>query len=293
MKHKEERGLTVTVCLPALDEAATIGPICASIRSSLLENGLVDRLLVVDSGSTDRTRELAEAAGASVIAADDILADRRFAATGKGGALWKGLAATTSDIVVWLDSDVRNFSPGSVTKLLGPLLMDRKIRLTKAFYDRPIQAPDGSLTDGGARVTELVVRPLAHLLFPELIGFLQPLSGECAGYRRDLAALPFFTDYGVEIGLMIDFVTRHGLDAVSQVDLGVRVHRNRDLPALGRMAFQVMQVMTRRAEDLGRIKLDAEWPAQMIQFTPATAQPHAHDLSVTELPPMKDVLAFG
>ena len=287
--RKAATGLTVSVCLPALNEGPTIGRICRTI-APLVAAGLVDQLAVVDSGSNDDTREAAEHAGAAVFQVGDLLP--AMDAPGKGGALWKSLGVLTGDVVIWLDSDTRNFDASFVTRLVAPFLSEPEVRMTKAFYERPLEEGSLSLRTGGARVTELVVRPLAHLVFPELTVFVQPLSGEYAAYREDLLELPFFSGYGVEVGLLIDFIARHGAGAVRQVDLGSRVHRNQDILALGRMAFQVMQVMTRRADDLGRLKLGVEWPASMMQFVPSAegASAQSHHIEVIELPPLKSLL---
>lgn len=279
----------MSVCLPALNESPTIGGICRSI-AGLLAEGLVDELIVMDSGSSDDTFAKATDAGARVHRVSDVLPP--IDAPGKGGTLWKSLAVVTGDVVVWLDSDVQNFRASFVTDLLRPLLFDEDIRLTKAFYRRPLETGAGLLSSGGGRVTELTVRPFAHLVFPELTHVVQPLSGECAGYREDLSSLPFFSGYGVEIGLLIDFIHTFGAEALAQVDLGSRIHRNQELPALGRMAFQVLQVMTRRAEDLGRLKLSSDRGTRMLQFPDgADGAPMTYELPVIELPPMKGVLA--
>lgn len=287
--QKDGLGLRISVCLPALNEVATVGTICRSILP-LLEQGLIDQLTVVDSGSSDDTVAAARRAGAEVFEAAALLP--HIDAPGKGGTLWKSLSVATGDLVLWLDSDTRNFDPAFVTQLVAPFLEDPGTRMTKAFYERPLTRGDAALATGGARVTELVVRPLAHLLFPELTTFVQPLSGEYAAYREDLIALPFFTGYGVEVGLLIDFISQHGADGIRQVDLGSRIHRNQDVPALGRMAFQVLQVMTRRAEDLGRLKLGVEWPPVMTQFVASEegAVGVDHELEVVELPPLKTLL---
>lgn len=290
---KKQRGLTVSVCLPALNEEATIGQICTQIRSLMPD--LVDELIVMDSGSTDRTVELAKAAGAMAFSTSSILQQIPIEAGGKGEALWKSLSVAGGDVVVWLDSDTRNFSSSFVLDLMEPLLVESRVVVSKAFYDRPVRDADGALGTGGARVTELLVRPLTHLLFPELRGFIQPLSGEYAGDRRLLRSLPFFTGYGVEIGLLIDIAQRVGLERVVQVDLGSRIHRNQEILALGRMAFQVARTMTTRAEQLDRVKLGNEWPELMSQFRSSVdgPLPEQHLLRVDELPPMESVSAAG
>lgn len=209
--------------------------------------------------------------------------------------MWKTLAVARGDLIVWLDSDTRNFTSDFVADLVSPLLVEDQIRMSKAFYDRPLQDPAGTLTTGGARVTELLVRPLAHALFPELTGFIQPLAGEYASHRDLLRSLPFFTGYGVEIGLLIDVAERIGLEHVVQIDLGSRVHRNQEILALGRMAFQVAQVITLRAEQLGRMKLAGEWPEVLTQFRGTDEGPviEQHRLVVRELPPMESVAGTG
>lgn len=287
--RKRSTGLRITVCLPALNEVATVADICRQILP-LLEGGLIDQLAVVDSGSSDETVDAARASGAEVFEARLLLP--QIDAPGKGGTLWKSLSITTGDVVLWIDSDTRNFDPAFVIALLAPFIEDAETRMTKAFYERPLANGGDAVTTGGARVTELVVRPLAHLLFPELTTFVQPLAGEYAAYREDLIELPFFTGYGVEVGLLIDFIEQHGSDGIRQVDLGARIHRNQDVLALGRMSFHVLQVMTKRAEDLGRIKLGVEWPPLMTQFVTSQegAMPVSHELGVVELPPLKTLL---
>lgn len=289
LAKKDGLGLRISVCLPALNEEATVGTICRSILP-LLEEGLIDQLAVIDSGSSDDTIAAARGSGAEVFEAAALLP--HVDAPGKGGTLWKSLSVATGDVVLWLDSDTRNFDPVFVMQLVAPFLEDPGTRMTKAFYERPLTGGDTGLATGGARVTELVVRPVAHLLFPELTTFVQPLSGEYAAFREDLIALPFFTGYGVEVGLLIDFIAQHGSDGIRQVDLGSRIHRNQDVPALGRMAFQVLQVMTRRAEDLGRLKLAVEWPPVMTQFVVSEEGAVAvdHELEVIELPPLQTQL---
>lgn len=287
---KRKGGLTVSVCLPALDEEATVGAICSTIARELVEGcGLVDEVVVVDSGSTDRTAAVAEAAGATVFAAADVLrGEVPDVGRGKGEALWKSLAVATGDLVVWVDADTRGFEPHFVTNLVAPLVADDSIALCKGFYRRPLATEEGHLGEGGGRVTELAARPLLALLFPELAGVVQPLSGEYAGRAGVLRSLPMFTGYAVEAGILVDLVERFGLDALAQADLGVRVHRNRDVLALGRMASEILQAILRRAEDGGQLKT-AEDPSQLlVQF--AQQQPVVSHVSLTERPPMEDVL---
>lgn len=234
---------SVAVCIPAHDEAQTIGDIVRAIRSDLMEQvPLVDELVVVDDRSTDATAAVAEAAGARVVRTAPVEGvDGPYG--GKGDALWTSLHRTRSDVVVWCDADIRHFSTHFVTGLLGPLLTDPSIMFVKGFYERPV---DGVVSTGG-RTTELVARPLLALLFPQLSHVVQPLSGEYGGRREVLEELPFVQGYGVDIALLVDVVARYGVEALAQVDLGVRVHRNRTLDELSPQALAILQAALRRA----------------------------------------------
>jgi glucosyl-3-phosphoglycerate synthase len=285
---KRESGLRVSVCLPALNEQTTIGAMCTRIRVDLMETvNLVDELVVIDSGSEDDTLDVAAAAGAEVHSGRDVMPEVGHV-LGKGEALWKSLAVTSGDLICWCDSDIRNFDSGFVVGLLTPLLLDAEIKMSKGFYKRPL---DGDPT-GGGRVTELVVRPLLHLLYPKLTGLVQPLSGEYA-LRRDVALeLPFFTHYAVDIGLLIDLVERYGLNALAQVDLGVRLHRKQDTLSLGKMSHQIMRGVLHRLDELGRIKLTDDLSDALVQFIPKTNGPLAvrFDQEIIERPAMATYL---
>jgi glucosyl-3-phosphoglycerate synthase len=290
---KRSLGVSVSVCLPALDEEATVEAICSTISRELVEGcGLVDELVVVDSGSSDRTAERARAGGATVVAAADLLRGSvPEVPRGKGEALWKSLAVARGDVVVWLDSDTKGFGSHFVTNLVAPLLADESIALCKAFYRRPLATERGRLGEGGGRVTELAVRPLLALLFPDLAGVIQPLSGEYAGRAEILRALPMFTGYAVEAGILVDVVDRYGLDALAQADLGVRVHRNRDVAALGRMAAEISAALLARAEDRGRLKTVDDLGDLLVQFDQSAAPlPVTSRIALCERPPMEEIL---
>ena len=291
---KSARGLSVGVCLPALNEAETIAAICACITADLIETGLVDQLVVIDSGSTDRTAAAARATGAEVYRADELLPGAGPSGDlGKGESLWKSLAVVTTDIIVWLDADTRNFGPHFVTSLLSPLLEDDGVVFAKAFYERPLDAGNELLAMGGARVTEIGIRPLINLFFPELAGFIQPLSGEYAGLRDVLLDIPFGTGYDVDVLLLLDVVSAHGLNAVAQVDLGSRIHRNRDVPALGKMSFEIARSLFRRLEAHDRVKFAEDLPFQLVQFTErdGTYDVIPYDAHNNARPPMRSILA--
>lgn len=240
----DRRGATtVSVCLPARDEGATVGPIVEAIRVELIErHPVIDEIVVVDDHSTDDTAEQAAAAGATVVDASTIRPEFGEG-HGKGEALWKSVFAARGDVIAWCDSDIVDFDVHFITGLLGPLLTRPEVAFVKGHYERPLV--DGG--PGGGRVTELVARPLLSLLFPHLAEIVQPLSGEYAGRRSLLERLPFVRGYGVDIGLLIDVAASVGTGALAQVDLGTRVHRNRSLDQLSPQAMAVMQTALVRA----------------------------------------------
>lgn len=255
---KKAQGRTVSVCLPTLNVAPTLGPILRTFREELVErHRLIDQLCVIDSRSGDGTIEIAQREGAGVFFDDEILPGLP-GASGKGEALWKSIFALEGDIIVWVDSDIENIHPRFVYGLVGPLLEDPSIGYVKAFYERPIKREGVLQPSGGGRVTELTVRPLFNLFYPELSGLIQPLSGEYAGRRDVLESVPFFTGYGVESGLLLDISREYGMDALAQVDLEVRVHDNQSIESLSRMSFGIMQALFRRLEDDGKLTLTRE-----------------------------------
>jgi glucosyl-3-phosphoglycerate synthase len=233
---------TVSVCVPAHDEGDTVGAVVSKVRRRLMDRiGLVDEVLVVDDHSSDDTAEVAEAAGARVIDAAEVLADVA-GGSGKGEALWRSLYMAKGDIVVWVDADITDFGSHFVVGLLGPLLTDPRVSYVKGYYERPSHGGTG-----GGRTTELMARPVLATLFPHLSTIVQPLSGEFAGRRSLLEQLPFVRGYGVDIGLLIDVAEAVGPAGIVQVDLGTRVHRNRSLEELGPQALTVLQTALDRA----------------------------------------------
>ncbi|GII93792.1 glucosyl-3-phosphoglycerate synthase [Sinosporangium siamense] len=282
---------TVSVVLPARNEAATVGEIVTAIRRDLMEAvPLVDELVVIDSRSTDDTASRAASAGAAVHAQDEILPALK-PLDGKGEALWKSLAVTSGDLLVFVDADLRSFTTTFVTGLLGPLLTDPGVAYVKGCYDRPLHGQRA----GGGRVTELVARPLLNLHWPRLAGFVQPLAGEYAGRRTALERVPFVTGYGVELGLLVDLLELAGLDALAQVDLGRRVHSHQSTEALGGMSAQILHTAWARLERQSKIvSLDPPSP-RLSQFrrTPGGHAPTTRDVSVPERPPMLTVDGYA
>ncbi|HWH24822.1 MAG TPA: glucosyl-3-phosphoglycerate synthase, partial [Candidatus Limnocylindria bacterium] len=254
---------TIGAVLPTLNEGDTIGAIVRAARRELVEKvPLIDELLVIDSDSEDDTRRIAEEEGARVVIHSRVLS-RYGSYRGKGEALWKSLFETSGDLVVWSDTDIRDWHPRFIYGTVGPLLSEPRIGYVKGYYQRPI-VEEGVLKEGGGgRVTELVARPLINLLFPELSGYIQPLSGEYAGRREHLEQVPFFTGYAVEIGHLIDLAERLGLNGLGQVDLELRIHRNQELEGLSRMSFVILQAVMKRLEERHRARLFAELGSTM------------------------------
>jgi len=243
---KAAQGLTISLVLPARNEERSVAGVVAAL-TPLVEGGLVDELVVLDSLSTDATAQLAAQAGARVVPAAAALLDAE-PLRGKGEAMWRSLFATTGDLVAFCDADLLDAGPHYGLGLLGPLLSDPQTLLVKGFYDRPLVGDDGSVTGYGGRVTELVARPLLGLYRPELAGLVQPLAGEWAGRRELLESLPFPTGYGVEIAVLLDTVDARGVHALAQVDLGTRTHRQQSQDALGVMAAEVLGTAMRRLD---------------------------------------------
>ncbi|AZM47887.1 glucosyl-3-phosphoglycerate synthase [Streptomyces sp. WAC 06738] len=279
---------TVSVVLPALDEEATVGSIVAAIRAELMApgGGLVDELVVLDSGSTDRTAEVAAAAGARVVHRDEVL-PRVPAVPGKGEVLWRSLLVTRGEIVCFVDADLRDFDTAFVSGIVGPLLTDPGVEFVKAVYDRPLGT--GAATGQGGRVTELVARPLLNLHWPLLAGFVQPLGGEYAARRSLLERLPFPVGYGVELGLLVDALHTVGLDALAQVDVGVRRHRHQDDRALGRMAAAIYRTAQVR---LARGHLVRPRLTQFDRGADGAFEPRTYGVDTEERPPMGEIREY-
>ncbi|MFI1421971.1 glucosyl-3-phosphoglycerate synthase [Streptomyces sp. NPDC020731] len=281
---KRATGQTVSVVLPALNEEATVGDIVSAVRHDLmLRVPLVDEVVVVDSGSTDRTAEVAAAAGATVVHRDAIL-PRIPAVPGKGEVLWRSLLVTSGDVVCFVDADLREFSSDFVSGIVGPLLTEPDVQLVKAMYDRPL----GSAAGQGGRVTELMARPLLNMHWPQLAGFVQPLGGEYAARRGLLEQLPFPVGYGVELGMLVDALHLVGLDALAQVDVGVRVHRHQDGQALGRMAAAIYRTAQLR---LARGHLVRPSLTQF-ERTGDSFEPRTYSVDTEERPPMAEIAEY-
>ena len=292
VEEKEKKGLKISLCLPTLNEEKTIAKEIIIMKSELMTRfPLLDEIVVVDSGSSDQTREIAGAYGADVYQANDIL-PRLEAFKGKGENLWKALYITKGDIIIYLDADIKNIHHRFAYGLLGPLLLYDDIKFVKAFYDRPISIGKKKMRPtGGGRVTELVIRPLFSLFFPELTQLIQPLSGEYAGYREVFERIPFPIGYGVETSMNMDIYEKWGLNVMAQVDLDRRIHRNQDTKALGRMSFVILKTFINRKIRLGLIDLRDDLYDEMIQYNLVHDQykPDILKIEGHERPPMIEI----
>ncbi|MBV8346961.1 MAG: glucosyl-3-phosphoglycerate synthase [Mycolicibacterium sp.] len=275
-------GRAISVVLPALNEQETVVSVIDSIAPML--GGLVDELIVLDSGSTDETEIRAIAAGARVVSREQALPEVP-PQPGKGEVLWRSLAATHGDIIVFIDSDLIDPDPMFVPRLVGPLLTVDGVHLVKGFYRRPLKVSGSEDANGGGRVTQLVARPLLAALRPGLSCVLQPLGGEYAATRELLMSVPFAPGYGVEIGLLVDTYDRLGLDGIAQVNLGVRAHRNRPLTELGGMSRQVIATLLSRCgvsdSGIGLTQFFADGDGYTPRLSP---------VSLADRPPMNTLL---
>ena len=248
---------------------------------------------MIDSGSTDRTREVAAAFGADVYLSRDILPEQGEQ-RGKGENLWKAIYQLKGDIIVYVDTDIANVRPHFVYGLVAPLLLAPETLYVKAFYDRPLRTAAGLSATGGGRVTEILVRPLFSLYFPELAALVQPLSGEYAARREALEQIPFPVGYGVETAHLLDIHQRWGLDALAQTDLGLRIHRNQTTAALGRMSFGILQTFANRLEKYGWIRSQAEFQDILRQFKSRDGMYEQIETLIREVerPPMISLPAY-
>ena len=253
VEEKENKGLSISLCIPTLNEEKTIGKEVLILRSELMERyPLIDEFAVIDSGSSDKTLEVASNFGADTYLASDILpevGDKK----GKGEHLWKAIHQLKGDIICYVDADISNIHPRFVYGLVAPLIRRSEIQYVKAFYDRPLNYSSGLRSSGGGRVTEILIRPLFSLFYPELTNIVQPLSGEYAARREVLEMIPFPIGYGVETSHLLDLYYKFGLEAFAQTDLDRRVHRNQTTNALGKMSFGILQTFFNRLHAQGKI----------------------------------------
>jgi glucosyl-3-phosphoglycerate synthase len=291
IKLKEKQGLTISLGLPTLNESKTIGKVIRTAQAYFMRRyPLLDEIVVIDSMSTDRTVEIAESLGVPVFKHPEIL-PQYGSFTGKGEGLWKSLYVLRGDLIAWIDTDIANISPRFIYGILGPLIREPHLVYVKGFYHRPLRFGGKVEARGGGRVTELAARPLLNLFYPELSGFVQPLAGEYAGRRQALESVPFFAGYGVETGLLIDIWSRYGLQAIGQVDLEERIHRNQSLLALSKMAFEITQVVMQRVGEKRHLELvnELQKSIKLIRYARDEFQLEVADIRARERPPMASI----
>lgn len=294
LEKKRQQNVTISLALPALNEEETVGKVIRTIKTALMDKvPLLDEIVLMDSNSNDRTREIAMNLGIPVYIHQELLPEYG-ARAGKGEALWKSLLVTKGDILIWIDSDIVNIHPRFVYGVLGPLLMNEKIQFVKGFYQRPLRTGRRVQSTGGGRVTELTARPLLNLFYPELSGIIQPLSGEYGGRRKALERLTFFSGYGVETGLLIDVFEKFGLNAIAQVDLLERIHHNQPLQALSKMSFLIMQTVLRKLETrFNRAMLEeVNKTMKIIRYQNGSYYLDVQELPELERPPMIEIKEY-
>lgn len=294
IEEKEKKNLTISLCIPTLNEEKTIGKEVVLFKSELRDRyPLLDEIAIVDSGSTDRTLEVAASFGADVYHSADILPEMGFK-RGKGENLWKAIYQLTGDIIIYVDADIKNIHPRFVYGLVGPLIHRSEIKYVKAFYDRPLALSKEIRPSGGGRVTEILVRPIFSLFFPELTAIIQPLSGEYAVRREVLERIPFPVGYGVETSHLLDVYFESGLDAFAQTDLDKRVHRHQETRDLGRMSFGILRTFFKRMKARGMVDNLPELTANLRQFLVQVDRYEQviYEIYEEERPPMIDIPAY-
>ena len=294
LEIKKEQGVSISLALPALNEEATVGQVIHSVKNALKDSvPLLDEIVLIDSNSKDRTREIAAGLDIPVHIHQELLPEYG-ARRGKGEALWKSLYVTQGDLVVWIDTDIVNIHPRFVYGVIGPLLANPRLQFVKGFYQRPLQSNERLQAGGGGRVTELTARPLINLFYPELSGVIQPLSGEYGGRREALEQMPFYSGYGVEIGLLIGIFEKYGLSAIAQVDLLERIHHNQDLEALSKMSFAILQTVFRKLESRYQHSVleDVNKTMKLIRHEAGAYYLDVEEVVEQERPPMLEISEY-
>lgn len=288
---KEQQNLKISLCLPTLNEETTIGKEVILFRSELMNKyPLIDEIAVIDSGSTDRTLEIASNFGADTYLADDILPHLETK-KGKGENLWKAIYQLNGDIIVFVDADIKNIHPRFAYGLIGPMLQRPEVQYVKGFYDRPLTLSNVTRPSGGGRVTEILVRPLFSLFYPELTAIIQPLSGEYSVRRNVVEEIPFPIGYGVETSHLLDIYSKYGIEAFAQCDLDQRIHDNKSTRDLGKMSFGILQTFLTRSKDLGIFEGMKEYETVFTQFQAHMNEYEAveHHIIEDERPPMNTI----
>lgn len=292
VREKEKQNLKISLCIPTLNEEKTIGKEIVIFKSELMTRyPLLDEIAIIDSGSTDETVAVAKGFGADTYLSSKILPEMGVK-RGKGENLWKAIYQLKGDIIVYVDADIKNIHPRFVYGLVAPLVYRSEIKYVKAFYDRPLAFSEGIRPSGGGRVTEILVRPLFSLFYPELAAIIQPLSGEYAVRREVLERIAFPIGYGVETSHILDVYKLYGLDAFGQTDLDQRVHRNQSTTDLGRMAFGILRTFLSRLQEEGKDLPELSTTLRQFQARDKEYEQITHEIIEEERPPMINIPAY-
>jgi len=215
---------TISAIIPAFNEAKTIDLVIREV----LKLHEVKELIVVDDGSTDKTREKLE-----------IYQDNpRFVYVchtknrGKGAALRTGVKKAKKDIVLLLDADLMNITTTKIRKIIRPVLKD-EVDIARAGF---------RLARG--RVTEMAVKPMMSILFPHL-KFDQPISGQICAKKSFLEKISFENRWGVDIGILFDAI--YAGARMVEVNIGKLEHKARKDNEKAEMAKQVLETMIKKA----------------------------------------------
>ena len=283
-EKKQELDSKVSLVIPTFNEISTIGGIVSMVKKELKDKQpLLDEIIVMDGGSDDGTLQCARESGATVYKVSEI--GDKSAPMGKGTALWKSLLVTSGDIILCIDADIKDFDIRFVYGLIAPLLYDSAISFIKAHYKRPIVVDDIILNNYGGRVTEILVRPLLSAFYPDLAKFSQPLAGEYSFRRDTITEIPFYSGYGVEIGLILSIYKSLGISSFAQVDMDIRCHRNRSVLDLGKMSFAILQVLLNNLEEDKKVAFHEAFNKTMI--SPGVKGWEETVIDQIELPPIK------
>ncbi len=242
---KSQKKLTISVIIPTLEEEKTIGNILNVLVIKLMnEIPLIDEIIVIDGGSKDNTINICSEYNDKIrlIQEEEVLTSFK-SKKGKGNQLWKGLFCTNCDIVIYMDSDLKNFDERFAIGIIGPLLHTNNVKFVKGYYERKYTQSSTAPTNEGGRVTEICARPLINLLYPSLSGFIQPLGGEYGGFTNILKNIEFSTGYGVEMKILMEIVDKHGLECMGQVNLYSKEHDHQPLNALTKMSSTIIKTV--------------------------------------------------
>ena len=285
-KKKQELNTTVTLVIPTFNEVSTIGDIVSIVKKECKDKQeLLDEIIVMDGGSDDGTLQRAEESGANVYSVNDI--GDKNTPKGKGTALWKSLLVTKGDIMMCIDADIKDFDIRFVYGLVAPLLYDSALSFVKAHYKRPIVVDDIVLHNYGGRVTEILVRPLLSAFYPDLAKLSQPLAGEYSFRKDTIAKMPFYSGYGLEMGLILNVYKSLGISSLAQVDMDIRCHRNRSVTDLGKMSFAILQVLLNELEGDKKVVFNERFFNTMI--SPGVERWEETVIDQKKLPPIKQL----